>query len=272
MAIRMWRCDFHVHTALSPCAADDMTPRGVVAAARARRLDAIAVTDHNSVRQVRAVVDAAKRFGITVIPGMEVRTREDVHLVCLFDTVEQAEAWGEVVYENLPPLANREAVYGCQLLFDGSDQPVGREERLLLTACDLSVEQVVTGVRKLGGLVIPAHVDRQAYGLLTILGLFPPDLELRVAEVAGGEEAVAALRRFPYSGGVCFYAASDAHRLEEIGIHPTCFYLKEVSVAELGMAFRGMRGRKVVMCPNGRAGQGRHSRMVRRGDRVEAED
>lgn len=91
---------------------------------------------------------------------------------------------------------------------------------------------------------------------MTILGLFPPDLGFRVAEVAGGAEAVAALRRLPYSGGVCFYAASDAHRLEEIGAHPTCFYLKEVSVAELGMAFRGMGGRKVVVCPNGRDGKG----------------
>ncbi|MBC7339592.1 MAG: PHP domain-containing protein [Firmicutes bacterium] len=247
--LRRWRADLHVHTALSPCADDDMSPWRVVAAAQVAGLDLIAVTDHNSCRQVRAVVEVGKMADLAVLPGMEVQTREDVHLVCLFDTVEQAESWGEEVYEHLPARRNPEQTFGKQLLFDTCDHLMGKEERLLLTACDLGVEQVVARVTALGGVVVPAHVDRQAYGLVYTLGFFPPGLDLLAAEISGREAEDAVRARFPQLGDIRLYAASDAHRLEEIGLHPSLFYLREPTVAELGLAFRGVGGRRVGICP-----------------------
>ncbi|MDI6824486.1 MAG: PHP domain-containing protein [Bacillota bacterium] len=247
--LRRWRADLHVHTALSPCADDDMSPWRVVAAAQVAGLDLIAVTDHNSCRQVRAVVEVGKMADLAVLPGMEVQTREDVHLVCLFDTVEQAESWGEEVYEHLPARRNPEQAFGKQLLFDTCDRLMGKEERLLLTACDLGVEQVVARVTALGGVVVPAHVDRQAYGLVYTLGFLPPGLDLLAAEISGREAEDAVRARFPQLGGIRLYAASDAHRLEEIGLHPSFLYLREPTVAELGLAFRGVGGRRVGICP-----------------------
>ncbi|MEW6547513.1 MAG: PHP domain-containing protein [Bacillota bacterium] len=247
--LRRWRADLHVHTALSPCADDDMSPWRVVAAAQVAGLDLIAVTDHNSCRQVRAVMEVGRTADLAVIPGMEVQTREDVHLVCLFDTPEQAESWGEEVYRHLPARSNPEQTFGRQLLFDACDRPAGKEERLLLCACDLGVEQVVQRVTAMGGLVVPAHVDRQAYGLVYTLGFFPPGLDLLAAEISGREAEEAVRTRFPQLGDIRLYSASDAHRLEEIGLHPSFFCLKEPTVAELGLAFRGVGGRNVVICP-----------------------
>lgn len=247
--VRRWRGDLHIHTALSPCAADDMTPWRLVAAAQVAGLDLLAVTDHNSTRQLRAVIEVAKMAGLGVFPGMEVQTKEDVHMVCLFDRVEQAEAWGEEVDRHLPFLPNREHTFGHQLLFDTADRLVGREERLLLTATDLGVEQVVHRVRALGGIALPAHVDRQAYGLIYTLGFLPPGLDVPAVEISGREVADVVRERFPQLGDVTLYAASDAHCLEEVGSHPSFFYLEELAMAELEMAFRGQAGRKVVICP-----------------------
>lgn len=236
-----------MHTALSPCAADDMTPWRVVAAAQVAGLDLLAVTDHNSAGQVRAVMEVGKMAELAVLPGIEVQTREDVHLICLFDTADQAEAWGEEVYRHLPPRENRELIFGRQLLFDASDRPLGQESRMLLAATDLGVEEVVEKVAALGGLVLPAHVDRQAYGLLWVLGFFPPGVDLPAAEISGREAVEAVKRRFPQLGDICLYTASDAHHLEEVGAHPTCFYLREPRVAELRLAFQGKGGRRAVI-------------------------
>ncbi|MGB9886513.1 MAG: PHP domain-containing protein [Moorellales bacterium] len=244
--LRRWRADLHVHTALSPCADDDLSPWRVVAAAQVAGLDLIAVTDHNSCRQVRAVVEVGKMAELAVIPGMEVQTREDVHLICLFDTPEQAERWGEEVYAHLPPRSNSERLFGRQLLFDAQDRPVGKEERLLLTACDLGLEQVVGRVTSLGGLAVPAHVDRKTYGLVYTLGFFPPHLDFPAAEISGREPPETVRARFPQLEGVRLYAASDAHRLEEIGLRPSLFCLEEPTVAELELAFRGLGGRGVM--------------------------
>jgi hypothetical protein len=238
--------DLHVHTVVSPCAEVEMIPPFIVQRARELGLGAIAITDHNTVENVAAVSRAAEGSGIVVIPGMEVQTREEAHILCLFDTLEQALAWQSVVYDHLPNLENREDVFGAQFVVDETGDFVCMNERLLLTSSSLSAEEVVTGVCGLGGLPIAAHVDRPGYSLLASLGFIPPDLALAALEITfrTTPEKMAAqhpgLNRWP------MIVSGDAHRLSEMRAS-TLVTWRAPCMAELEMALRNSDGRNVKL-------------------------
>lgn len=244
--LRVWVADLHVHTALSPCADNEMTPPQIVKAARARGLGLLAITDHNSAQNARAVVEAARGSGLVVVPGLEVQTREEVHIICLFRQVERAEAWQDVVYRRLPDMENREDLFGQQLVLDKSGRTVGRVQRLLLTSADLSVDETVRGVGELGGICIAAHVDRPSFSLLEALGFMPPHVDLVALEISREGSAAQVLRRFPSVGGFAIVSGSDAHWLADIGTAATEILAGEPGLGELELAVRGREGRKVV--------------------------
>lgn len=209
--------DFHIHSALSPCADADMTPNNIVNMAALSGLDAIAVTDHNSVKNVRACISAAKTWGITVIPGMEVETAEEVHILTLYPTPEAAEYAAGVVYKALPDIKNRPDIFGEQAMMNDADEIVGYEEKLLISPTSLSVEKLFSLVSECGGLFIPAHVDRHSYSVLTNLGFIPDDLDIRHIEVSKGTQDLAAyLDSRPELCGYKIFRDSDAHYLENI--------------------------------------------------------
>jgi predicted metal-dependent phosphoesterase TrpH len=155
--------DLHIHTVLSACAEVEMLPELIVEQAQALGLSIIAVTDHNSAENVAAVFNAACGTGIAVLPGMELQTREEVHLICLFDALEQVTRWQARVYDCLPSLKNDEDAFGTQVVLGPDGEIAGTNDRLLLTAASLSVEKAVREVHELGGLCIPAHIDRPAF-------------------------------------------------------------------------------------------------------------
>jgi hypothetical protein len=186
--------DLHIHTVLSACAEAEMLPDLIVARAQEEGLDLIAVTDHNSAENAAAVIRAGQGTGIVVWPGMEVQSREEVHLLCLFDTLEQALRWQETVYASLPPLKNRPEIFGEQVVLAADGEPIGYNERLLATSTSLSVEEVVRGVRALGGLCVPAHVDRPMYSIIANLGFIPADLDIPGVEISHPLPATGALR------------------------------------------------------------------------------
>lgn len=245
--MRWYVADLHVHTALSPCADDQMTPEAVVVAAARAGLDLLAVTDHNSAANVAAVVAAARRAaGPVVLAGLEVQTREEVHLVCLFEEVGAARELQEIVYAHLPPVPNREEFFGRQIVFDAGGREIGREERLLLQSTDLGLEAVAAYAEKLGGLAFPAHVERPAYGLLGVLGVPPPRLVVAAVEIADPtreQEIIACFGR-PGPAVIC---SSDAHRPAEIGRRVTRFYLEAPTLEEIRRALAREQGRKVVI-------------------------
>ncbi len=175
--------DFHIHTALSPCGDDDMTPNNIVNMALLKGLDAIAITDHNSAKNVRSCVECGNKNGLTVIPGMEIETSEDVHLVCLFDTVEKAEKMDMIVSKHLPLIKNREDIFGVQYVIDELDNVKYTVENLLSTATTIDVYSAVEMVRELGGVIIPAHVDKSSYSIVSNLGFIPEDMAFSTIEV-----------------------------------------------------------------------------------------
>jgi len=221
-----------------------MLPEFILERAQELGLDLLAVTDHNSAENVAAMLKAAQGTGIAVLPGMEVQTREEVHLICLFDTLEQVTYWQELVYAHLPRLKNKENVFGTQVVLNAEGEAVGTNDRLLATSASLSVDQVVQRVRDLKGLCIPSHVDRPAYSLIANLGFIPPDLEVvgvEISHLVGPKEARA---RFPQLEQYSLVASGDAHRLKEMA-RRTTLKMDEPTVAELALALAGTGGRGV---------------------------
>jgi len=236
--------DLHLHTVLSACAEVEMLPEFIIKRAQELGLGLIAVTDHNSAENVAAVLTEAEGTGITVLPGMEVQTREEVHMLCLFDTLEQVGLWQEEVYAHLPRLKNKEKVFGVQIVLDAEGNAVGHNDRLLLTSTSFSVDEVVERVRCLEGLCLPAHVDRPAYSIIANLGFIPPNLEFAGAEISYRLGLKKAREQFPQLEQYSLILSGDAHRLKEICARTT-LRMEAATVAEIARALRGEEGRGV---------------------------
>ena len=175
--------DLHIHSALSPCADDDMTPNNIAGMAAIKGLDVISLTDHNSCGNVRALTEIAKNYNITVIPGMEVETQEEVHVVCYFPTIEACEKMQEIVKASMLPIKNNKQTFGNQFYMDADDEIIGEEDILLVNAITLSFQEVFKKTEEFGGIAVPAHIDRQSYSVLSNLGFLPPDVDINVVEI-----------------------------------------------------------------------------------------
>jgi hypothetical protein len=234
---RRYQADLHLHTCLSPCADLSMGPRAIVERARERGLDVIGISDHNSTENSAAVRNAARDRNLTVLPGMEVTSREEVHILALFDAVDHALELQAMVYEHLPG-ENDPEVFGMQVMVNEDHDVLGFNPRLLAGATDLSVERVVDCIHELEGLAIASHVDRESFGLLGQLGFIPPDLPLDALELSPHTSDEEARRRFPSCARFPLVRFSDAHFLDDIGKVSTSFLLDEPTVAEMRRSLR----------------------------------
>jgi 3',5'-nucleoside bisphosphate phosphatase len=192
------------------------------------------------------VIEAARDTGLTVLPGMELQTREEVHLLCLFETPEQAEAWQGEVYRRLPALLNPEDHLGPQFVVDAAGDYVETEGRLLLTSADIGLEEAVTGVQRLGGWAIPAHVDRPAFSLLANLGMVPPGLPVAAMELFRHSDPVRAVAQYPELGRYSLVSGGDAHQLDEMS-NRTRFKVEGATFDEVRLALANRDGRKVTV-------------------------
>jgi 3',5'-nucleoside bisphosphate phosphatase len=245
-SLRLFRADLHIHTVLSGCAEVEMIPSLILWQAEKKGVNLIAITDHNACHNVEAVMEAAVGTPIHVLPGMELQTREEVHLLCLFDNIEKCKALQEIVFERLPALANKEALFGPQYVVNAAGEWLWTEERLLATSTDLTLEEIVTQVALLGGLSIPAHVDRPSYSLLANLGLIPEALSIKALEVTSFFDRQAGYRQWPQLKNRCLIINGDAHRLQEIQ-NRTLFKMALPGIKEMIMAFQGQEGRQVLV-------------------------
>ena len=208
--------DLHIHSCLSPCGDDDMTPANIVGMAAILGLDAVAVTDHNSCKNCPAVLAAAKEYGILAIPGMEINTSEEIHAVCLFPDLDAAMDFDTYVYDRLMPFPNNEEIFGRQLLYDTEDQVCGSIPNLLINATEISFEGLWELVRSYEGVMFPAHVDKSANSLMANLGFIPPDSQFKTAEVKDLRQLHRLKKAHPYLEGCRIVSDSDAHYLEHI--------------------------------------------------------
>lgn len=210
--------DLHIHSCLSPCGDADMTPCNIVNMAKIMGYDVIALTDHNTSRNCPAVMKAAEEIGLTVIPGMELCTAEEVHIVCLFPTLEQALDFSDYVYSTLPPVKNKPSIFGEQTLCNENDEITGIEEKLLITASTVSCAKAVETVKKYGGICYPAHIDRSSFSIISNLGTIDSSFGFSCAEIFDITKEPLLKERFPYLNELKIISDSDAHYLEKMRI------------------------------------------------------
>lgn len=225
--------DLHIHSCLSPCGDDDMTPWNLVNMAKISGLDLIALTDHNSCKNCRSAMQVAENVGITVVPGMELCTAEEIHCVCLFDCIDRAENFGEFIKSTMPPIKNREEIFGKQLVMDSSDAIVEREETLLTVASSVGIDSLPALVKKYGGVCFPAHINRSSYSIISSLGDFPPELDVACFELTPDASKEEYISKYKALGEKKLLRNSDAHYLESIREREFYLELKENSPSAL---------------------------------------
>ncbi len=244
--MRTFRAELHVHTVLSPCAGVEMIPPLIVSESLENGIQLIAITDHNASANISAVMEAAQGTGLVVLPGMELQTKEEVHLLCLFDTLEQVATWQAKVDALLPNLPNNIEYFGEQFVVDSTGEFIRREERLLLNSANITLDEAAAQVTALGGLAIPAHIDRQANGLIAILGLIPPGFE--ALEISRHLTPEAAQQKYPQIKGYPLLQGGDVHLLDGF-IGTTRLTVEKPTIPEIRMALTGQNGRKVELKP-----------------------
>lgn len=219
--------DLHIHSCLSPCGDMDMTPHSIAGMSYINGLDIIAVADHNTARNIRAVKKAAEEYGVFVMPAIEAESAENVHLLCLFPTVEAAEEMGLLLESHLPQIKNRPDIFGEQWIMNEKDEKVGEIDTLLINATDLSISEIKSEVEKLGGICIAAHIDREKNGIVAILGWVPDEMgfsTLELSRKAGDCEK---------DGKYKYVSDSDAHILTDISEKINFFELSEITAEEI---------------------------------------
>ncbi len=208
--------DFHLHSCLSPCGDNDMTPYNLVNMAKLLGMDIIALTDHNTAQNCRAAIGVGERIGLTVIPGMELCTSEEVHLVCLFAELKSAEAFSEYVLSTVPQIKNRPDIFGEQLIMDEGDGIIGTQDLLLTTASGISIENAAKTVGDYGGICYPAHIDRNSYSVISNLGAITPEMNFTAVEMTEQANQSKLAEKYPIIKNMSIIISSDAHYLESM--------------------------------------------------------
>lgn len=234
--------DLHIHTCLSPCADLEMSPKNIVKEAKRKGLHFISICDHNSAENVSAVKQVGAKEKIGVIGGMEVTSREEVHILALFDEDSKLQSLQEIIYKNLRG-TNDEGLYGDQVVVNEEDDVIAFNKKLLIGATEIPIHEVVDVIHQLDGLAIASHVDREGFGIIGQLGFIPDGLPLDAVEISDPSQK----DRVPLTKDFPMVASSDAHCLEDIGKTYTCFALKEINVEELRKSFKREAGRRIIL-------------------------
>lgn len=242
-----FRADLHIHSVLSPCGDLDMSPVRIIQEAKNKNLDIIGITDHNSTIHSSLMIELGKKEGISVFPGVEVNTREEVHCLAFFENVENTNKFQEFLDQNLPKIKNNPERFGEQLIVNEKEEILGEVENLLIAGLTLSIEEIEKEIHRLNGIFIPAHVDRPMNGIYSQIGFLPDDLEIDAFEVSASVSLSALLERRPELRTAVLISNSDAHYPEQIGQVITEYYLNEPTFIEWKKALRKEEKRKIRM-------------------------
>jgi len=239
--------DLHIHTCLSPCASDEMIPINILNMAALLGTKILGICDHNSAGNIEAILKLAQNYDILVIPGIEVQSIEEVHLLCFFENLNQVLEMQEFVYSAMPPVSNNPQYFGHQWLINDRGDIVGEENRMLLASTLLTIDQVAQKVYELEGLLIPAHVDRRHFSIIGQLGFIPENLKIDAVEFSRAISFEDFKSKFKNLINYTLITSSDAHNLREMVYQKTRFLLKELNFKEFFLALKGMEGRKVLV-------------------------
>lgn len=249
MNLKSYRADLHIHTVLSPCGDIYMSPSAIVKQAKKLHIDVIGITDHNTTRQVEITQQIGLEEGIFVIGGVEVTTREETHALAYFETNDQLNAFQDFLDKHLPHIPNDEEKFGYQLIVDKNENITGEEEWLLWSALDVDLDGLYDKVHEIGGLFIPAHVDRPALSLVSQLGFVPPDIKADGLEISKHVKKENFLKKFDYLKKFNFIKSSDAHCLHIIGEVYCVLNMYDLTFNEFRKTLHGEDGRFIDTDP-----------------------
>jgi PHP family Zn ribbon phosphoesterase len=243
--LKVFNCDFHIHTCLSPCAELDMHPKALVERALAANLNVIAICDHNSSENVPYVIRAAQGKNLKIFPGMEITTSEEVHLLAIFDSLPDLASLQGIVYQHLAG-KNDEERFGVQAIVNENGEVEGINDKLLIGATDLPLNDLLNYLHELKGLAIAAHIDRESFSVLSQLGFIDESIDFDALEVTPLTGLKRARVKYRELSNYSFIISSDAHYLKDIGTTVTKIMLEEPTFSELKMAFARQNGRHVL--------------------------
>jgi len=235
--LKVFKCDLHIHSALSPCASLEMSPKNIVINAQKAGLDIIAVTDHNMVENGIYAHELAKKSGTTVLFGMELQTQEEIHLLVIFDDYGTASSFQKTIYNLLPVIENDPSYFGDQVVVDCDDNIVRFEKRLLLNSAQISLSESVSLAKQMGALVISSHVDSPNFSIISQLGYVPEDLPIDALEVRK-KENIPHILPFIMNKNLPFVTFSDAHYIDDIGKRVTALSLNKPNIGEIVKALK----------------------------------
>lgn len=219
--------DFHLHSCLSPCADNDMTPNNIAGMATLCNLQIVALTDHNTAKNCPAFFAAAKRHGLIPVAGMELTTAEDIHVVCLFERLDDAMRFDAAIDSRRIRIPNRVDIFGDQLVMNSEDEVIATEGDLLSNATTVSIDEAPALVHAFDGVCIAAHVDREANGILSVLGAFPENTGFDAVELHDPARREMLCQRYASLSQMRFTTGSDAHYLWEIREAESFFDLED---------------------------------------------
>ncbi len=243
MSLTPFKADLHLHTVLSPCGDLEMSPSAIVDRALERGLDMIAISDHNTTRQVKVCQKIGRERGLFVLGGVEVTSQEEAHCLCFFETDAQLDEFQSFLDAHLPPIPNDEDRFGYQLIVDENDEITGEEPYHLLNAIDVDIDGLYDEVHRIGGLFVPAHVNKSSTSLMSQLGFVPPDLRADGLEINKFTTRDEFVKKFAYLKRFNFITDSDAHFIPDVGSVYNVIHMEHRSFAEFAMALRGEEGR-----------------------------
>lgn len=243
--MNLYRADLHIHTVLSPCGDLDMSPVNIVRKAYAEKLNIIGITDHNSTLHAPLVEKLAAEFGIMVLKGAEITTREEVHSLCFFELDEQLIEFQSYIESKMTGIKNDVRKFGHQLVVDKDELILREIEELLIAALDVSISELEKKVHSLDGLFIPAHVNRQKFSLISQLGFVPTDMNEDALELSSHIRLDKFLAENTYLSKKRYIQSSDAHYIEDIGKVYTTMRMEHLSFSEFKLALKAEQGRKI---------------------------
>ncbi|PKP11013.1 MAG: histidinol-phosphatase [Bacteroidetes bacterium HGW-Bacteroidetes-4] len=229
MPLKPYRADLHIHTILSPCGDLAMSPAVIIEEALKKELQIIGITDHNTTLQAPLIQRLGKEQGIFVLCGAEVTSKEEVHCLCFLPDESSREQFQNYLSKHLPDIRNDVQKFGYQVCLNAAEEIIFEESRLLLSAISQSIEQIEQTVHQLGGIFIPAHINRPSYSLISQLGFVPPDLKVDALELSRHISISDFKLLNPYLNNYPFIQSSDAHYRNDIGSVFTQLELPELS-------------------------------------------
>lgn len=236
--------DLHIHTCLSPCGDLQMTPQKVIKQALDKELDVIAICDHNSGKNLKPIIELGSKKGLSVIPGMEICSSEEVHVLGLFPSVDSAMEMQSIAYDNLKG-ENNPDIFGMQVIGNEKDEVEGFENKLLIGAVDLTLEEIVNHIHRLDGIAIASHIDRESYSVIGQLGFIPDNVEFDALELSASLSKERINQFKEEFSNYQLIQNSDAHFLEDIGKSTTKFFIEEPTFEEIKKALKKINGRKI---------------------------